>query len=94
MLASKGSSPVSGRRPILSVREGRLAMTLEYRERSTLGSGWALEAYSSGVLVGHIQLGASNLFRYYDGSDLTPSLSDSDLETLQRKVGDHRHPVT
>ncbi len=69
-------------------------MTLEYRERATLGSGWSLEVCSSGVLVGHIRFGANNLFRYYSSSekDLTPLLSDSDLETLQRKVGDHRHP--
>ena len=39
----------------------RPAMALEYRERSTLGTGWALEVCSSGVLVGHIQFGAGNL---------------------------------
>jgi hypothetical protein len=71
-------------------------MTLEYRERSTLGSGWALEVCSSGVSVGHIRLGANNLFRYYDGSDneRPPLLSDANLEGLQRKVVDHRHPLT
>lgn len=67
-------------------------MALEYRERSTLGTGWALEVCSSGVLVGHIQLGAHNLFRYYEGTPrtrLTPLLSDTDLEALRRKVEDH-----
>ena len=70
-------------------------MALEYRERSTLGTGWALEVCSSGVLVGHIQFGAGNLFRYYEGTPrigLTPLLSDLDdldLEALRRKVEDH-----
>jgi len=67
-------------------------MTLEYRERSTLGTGWALEVCSSGVLMGYIQFGARNLFRYYEGTPtigLTPLLSDSDLEVLRRKVEDH-----
>ena len=64
-------------------------MAMEYRERSTLGSGWALEVCSSGVLVGHIQLGAHNLFKYYEGAENTPLLSDSDLEALRRKVEDH-----
>jgi hypothetical protein len=67
-------------------------MALEYRERSTLGTGWALEVCSFGVLVGNIQLGAHNLFRYYEGAPrtrLTPLLSDSDLEALRRKIEDH-----
>ena len=70
-------------------------MALEYRERSTLGTGWALEVCSSGVLVGRIQLGAHNLFRYYEGTPstrLAPLLSDSDLEALRRKVEDHYRP--
>jgi len=74
-------------------------MVLEYRERSTLGTGWALEVCSSGVLVGHIQFGAHNLFRYYEGAPgtrLTPLLSDADLEALRHKVEDHhrrRQPI-
>ena len=78
-----------------SRREVRPTMALEYRERSTLGTGWALEVCSSGVLVGHIQFGAGNLFRYYEGTPrigLTPQLSDLDdldLEALRRKIEDH-----
>lgn len=67
-------------------------MALDYRERSTLGTGWALEVCSSGVLVGLIQLGARNLFGYYEGTPrirITPLLSDSDLEGLRRKIEDH-----
>jgi hypothetical protein len=66
-------------------------MALEYRERSTLGTGWALEVCSSGVLVGHIQFGAHNLFRYYEGAEneFTSLLSDSDLEALRIKVEDY-----
>lgn len=67
-------------------------MALEYREPSTFGTGWALEVCSSGVRVGSIQFGAHNLFNYYEGSprtQLTPLLSDSDLEALRRKVEDH-----
>jgi len=90
---SKGSS-LAGERPAADTlrREARSSMSLEYRERSTLGSGWALEVRASGVLVGHIRLGAVNLFRYYEGAEneLTPLLSDSDLEALRRKVEDHR----
>ena len=67
-------------------------MALEYRERSTLGTGWALEVCSSGVLVGHIQFGAHNLFRYYEGAPTTTLLSDSDLEALRRRVEDHHGP--
>ena len=55
----------SARRLLPSRREVRPTMALEYRERSTLGTGWALEVCSSGELVGHIQFGAQNLFRYY-----------------------------
>ena len=75
-----------------SRREVRPTTALEYRERSTLGTGWALEVCSSGVLVGHIQFGAQNLFRYYEGAEneFTSLLSDSDLETLRIKVED-RH---
>jgi hypothetical protein len=66
-------------------------MALEYRERSTLGTGWALEVCSSGELVGHIQFGAQNLFRYYEGAEneVTSLLSDSDLEALRLRVEDH-----
>jgi hypothetical protein len=66
-------------------------MALEYRERSTLGTGWALEVCSSGELVGHIQFGAQNLFRYYESAEngFTSLLSDSDLEALRLKVEDH-----
>ena len=66
-------------------------MALEYRERSTLGTGWALEVCSSGELVGHIQFGAPNLFRYYEGAEneVTSLLSDSDLEALRLRVEDH-----
>ena len=67
-------------------------MALEYREHATLGTGWALEVYSSGVLQGHIRFDAYNLFRYYEGTpstELTPLLSDWDLESLRRKVEDH-----
>jgi hypothetical protein len=67
-------------------------MALEYREHSALGTGWALEVCSFGVLVGNIQFGPNNLFRYYEGAPrtrLTPLLSDSDLEALRRKVEDH-----
>jgi len=67
-------------------------MALEYRERSTLGTGWALEVCSASVLVGYIQLGARNLFGYYEGTSrtrLTPLLSDLDLEALRRKIEDH-----
>ena len=67
-------------------------MALEYRERATLGTGWALEVYSSGVLRGHIRFDANNLFRYYEGTPsigLTPLLSDWELEALQHKVENH-----
>jgi hypothetical protein len=67
-------------------------MALDYRERSTLGTGWALEVCLSGVPVGHIQFGAHNLFKYYEGApttSLTPLLSDADLEALRRKVEDY-----
>jgi hypothetical protein len=67
-------------------------MALEYRERATLGTGWALEVCSLGVLVGNIQFGPHNRFRYYEGAPRTrliPLLSDWDLEALQRKVEDH-----
>ena len=67
-------------------------MALEYRERSTLGTGWALEVWLSDVPVGHIQFGTHNLFMFYDGgppTSLTPLLSDVDLEALQRKVEDY-----
>jgi hypothetical protein len=67
-------------------------MALEYRERSTLGTGWALEVCSSGALVGHIQFGPFNLFTYYEGASrtrLAPLLSDSDLDALRLKVEDH-----
>jgi hypothetical protein len=69
-------------------------MALEYRERSTLGCGWALDVCSSGVLVGHIQFGAHNLFRYYEGAEneFTSLLSDWDLEALRLKVEDHHRP--
>ena len=83
--------PASARRLLPSRREARLTIALEYRERSTLGTGWALEVCSAGVLVGHIQLGAHNHFRYYEGTRLAPLLSDSDLEALRRKVEDHYH---
>jgi hypothetical protein len=59
--------------------------------RSTLGTGWALEVCSSGVLVGHIQFGAQNLFRYYEGAEneFTALLSDADLEALGLQVEDY-----
>jgi hypothetical protein len=47
---------------------------------------------SLGVLVGNIQFGPHNRFRYYEGAPRTrliPLLSDWDLEALQRKVEDH-----
>ena len=43
------------------------------------------------MLVGHIQFGAQNLFRYYEGAEneFTALLSDSDLEALRLQVEDY-----
>lgn len=61
-------------------------MTVDYKDKNTLGGGWSLEVLRAGVLVGHIR--KPGLYQYFAGphNELTPSFEDADLEVLKRRV--------
>lgn len=66
-------------------------MTMEFKEKETLGLDWSLEVRRSGILIGHIRKHpTSGIYRYFDGprNELTSSLEDEDLAKLKRKVSD------
>ncbi len=66
-------------------------MTVEFKDKSTLGGGRSIEVLHSGMgLVGHIrQHPQTGEYHYYAGPSnvLTPSLSHGNIETLKQKVG-------
>ena len=63
-------------------------MSIEFIEKSTLGSGWSLEVKRGPVLLGHVQKTDSGVYQYYRGPNnvLTPSHESTDLEALKAKI--------
>ncbi len=67
-------------------------MTIDFKEKETLGGGWSLEVRRSGILLGHIrQRPDTGAYRYFRGphNELTPSYENADLEALKEQVTDN-----
>lgn len=65
-------------------------MTLEYRERQALGTGWFIEVRLGEVPVGRIARNRYNgKYIYFKGAHntTTPSGEDHDLEKLKERIG-------
>jgi len=67
-------------------------MTIEFKEKNTLGGGWSLEVKRGPSLLGHIRRRPdTGTFRYFRGSQnqLTPSYENADLEALKAQVANN-----
>lgn len=64
-------------------------MSIEYREKQALGTGWCIEVRQGGDVVGRIQRNRYNgKYIYFKGAHnlAAPSSEDHDLEVLKSRI--------